>query len=179
MSEAEVLFIGGQARSGRPPSRLSYLLGWVRAEFGTCLVEGDNLEPGLAGAHESSLALAEENLRAISRTYRRAGHARLIYTNTASVRGDVLTAPLRARWPPEGLCCLVDRRGPHRGGASHIERSVATCCGRSSRALRELQELAPPWVHRISTETRDVPQIAQIAQQIQEILGCVPLPEYL
>ncbi len=61
------------------------MLGWVRAEFGTVLLRGTTWNQAWPVAHEFGLALAEENLRAIWRTYRRAGQARLIYTNTAQL----------------------------------------------------------------------------------------------
>ncbi len=74
------------------------------------------------------------------------------------------------------LLTAADRTVAGRLQRREIGSGLAQEIQRSRRAAVELEELVPGWVHRISTDDR---RVAQIAQQIQDVIGWHPLPEDL
>lgn len=114
------------------------------------------------------------------RAYNAAGYNRLIYTNTASVRADVVEVLLGALGGDplvHGVLLTrttltVTARLAQREIGSAIDATVA----RSVRAAVELQKAAPAWVRRVSTDGRSTTDIAaELARKLQ----WQPLPEDL
>ncbi len=167
-SESAALFIGG--RSGVGKSSVGYELHAQLAAAGIrhCLIEGDNLDQ----AHPSPTAygLAEQNLTAMWRNYRRIGYRRLIYTNTASVRfiDDLVTAMGDRPRVTAVLLTSTDATAHGRLKGREIGTALQYHLERSDLAARELEQTAPDWVHRIGTDGRGV---TEIAAEIIGILG--------
>jgi hypothetical protein len=157
---SEVLFIGGRAGSGKSSVGNEVHAQLSAARVWHAFIEGDNLD--LAYPPPWQRHLAEQNLAAVWSNYRALGYRRLIYTNTASVRAmDSLTAAMGDS-PNVTAVLLTCGDGTARqrlaqreiGGAleAHIERGQV--------AARELDKLAPTWVHRVPTDGRTVADIA-------------------
>lgn len=152
----------------------------ARRKIRHCLVEGDTLDQAWPAPHEQGLPLAEENLRAISATYRRAGYGRMVYTNTAAVRGDVMASLLDALGDDlvvhAVLLTVGDEIAEARLARREVGSTLANEMKRSRRAAVELARDVPDWVHRIATDGRDV---AGIAEEVLQLINWEALPQDL
>lgn len=169
---SEVLFIGGRSGVGKTSvaAELHHQLAQCRVQH--ALIEGDNLDMAWPPPWRCGLALAEANLAAMWRTYTQAGYVRLVYTNTASVRADVMKTLLNALGDSSCvhgvlLTCTsttAAKRLAKReiGGALHLHVE------RSEQAALELEQAAPAWVRRIATDGRTVTDVAgEIAEDLR------------
>lgn len=174
-SRTAVLFIGGRSGAGKTSVAAELHRRLTDRKVWHCMIEGDNLDLAYPAPWRRGLALAESNLRFMWSGYQAAGYTRLIYTNTASVREDVLPGLLAAIGGDPTIHGVLltaqpgtaaDRlRGREIGGGldDHVDRGTQTAAG--------LAAAAPPWVLRIPTDGRTV---GEIAAQIESLLGWTP-----
>ena len=172
MSETtEVLLIGGRAGVGKTSIAAELHAQLSDSRVRHALIEGDNLDQAWPAPHENGLQLAEANLAAMWQNYRDAGYSRLIYTNTASVRDDVIHALLSAlggRPVATGVLLTAgDRTTATRLRQREIGSVLDEHLERSRLAAEQLDCLAPTWVHRIRTDDTTV---TGVAQHIKELL---------
>jgi len=109
---------------------------------------------------------------AIWANYRALGYRRMIYTNTASVRVvDDLTAAMgdSPRVTAVLLTCS-DATARQRLARREIGGALEPHIERGKMAARELQDLAPDWVHRVSTDDRTV---ADVAAEVVGLAGWI------
>jgi hypothetical protein len=170
-----VLLIGG--RSGAGKTSVAAELHRRLADGGVwhCVIEGDNLDLAYPAPWQRGLALAEFNLRFMWHSYREAGYHRLIYTNTVSVREDVLAGLLGAIGgdPVVNGVLLTAEPGTtaDRLKGREIGGGLDDHVDRGTRAAAGLEATTPPWVWRVPTDRRTV---IEIAAQIQSRLGWTP-----
>ena len=161
MIRSELMLIGGRSGVGKTAVALEMHALLAVADVRHAVIEGDALDLAYPPPWEHHLA--ERNLAAIWASYRSLGYHRLIYTNTVSVvHADELATALgdEPRVTAVLLTASDDVAGDRlasreRGGA--LDEHV----GRSIRRARELDEAAPPWVHREATDDRTVRDIAE------------------
>ena len=156
--------MGGPAGVGKTSiaAELHHQLSMQRVQH--ALIEGDTLDQAWPAPWQRGMALAEANLAAMWRRYNEAGYWRLVYTNTASVREDVVASLVNAlEGQPivhgvllTGTEQTLRARLQQRERGSALEATIA----RSLRAVTELEEAAPAWVHRIPTDGRTTTDIA-------------------
>ncbi len=174
----EVLLIGGRAGVGKTSVAAELHVQLCDSRIEHALIEGDNLDQAWPVPHENGLALAEANLTAMWGNYRNAGYTRLVYTNTAAVRADVIqTLVVAIGGGPAVTGVLLtadDRTVNERLGQREIGGAFDAHVARSRRAAMELEELAPAWVHRISTDDRTV---SDIANELRRRLDWIARPE--
>lgn len=129
---------------------------------------------------EHGLRLAETNLAAMWRTYQASGYSRLIYTNTVAVRTDVIDSLLAALGGDPVVHAVLLRASTPTVTARLAQREIGSALERhvrrSRRAARELEDGAPAWVRRLSTDGHGV---TEIAEDIRTTLGWLPLSEDL
>jgi hypothetical protein len=161
---SEVLFLGG--RSGVGKSSLGAEIHAQLSAAGTrhCLIEGDNLDLAWPVPWEQGHDLAEQNLAAMWANYRALGYRRMIYTNTASVRPEVITSLVAAMGDNPTVTAVLltatDETARQRLAGREIGSAYEWHVTRSDRAARQLERRAPPWVHRVVTDGRPVPELA-------------------
>lgn len=177
-SPGEVLFIGGRAGVGKTSVAFELHAQLSAGRVPHCVVEGDNLDMAWPVAWKRGLRLAEANLAAMWRTYRAAGYSKLIYTNTASVRPEVINS-LHAALGGDLIVHVVlltaeDGTVATRLAQREIGSALELHVIRSQRAALELEAVAPAWARRINTDDRPV---QDIARDIASILCWSPLPE--
>lgn len=177
-SRGEVLFIGGCSGVGKSSVAAELHALFSASRVRHCVIEGDNLDLAWPVPWEHGLHLAEDNLASMWGGYRAVGYSRLIYTNTASVRAEVLDSLIAALGGNPVVhavllqaetTAVLDRLGRREIGSAlqwHAERS--------RRAAPELQTAAPPWVRRVDTTGRSV---TDIATGIADDLGWSPDPD--
>ncbi|RDI50004.1 hypothetical protein [Nocardia mexicana] len=159
---SEVLLIGG--RSGVGKSSIGFELHAQLSDLGVrhCLIEGDLLDLAYPAPWEHELA--EQNLAAMWSNYRALGYRRMIYTNTASVLpavADKLTAAMGDAPTAIGiLLTCTDESARHRLSQREIGTALDRHLHRSTCMAEKLNREAPPWVHRIPTDHRPIPDIA-------------------
>jgi cytidylate kinase len=175
---SRVVFIGGRSGVGKSAVAAELFNQLARADVQHCLIEGDNLDMAHPTPWEQGLPLPEMNLAAMWRNYKSFGHHRLIYTNTAAVLKPVMDSLVQVMGDqPEVTAVLLTasdatalerlRRREIGGGLdAHVERSTAT----ASR----LDEAAPSWVRRITTDDRTV---YDIAAEVLALSGWQQSPE--
>jgi hypothetical protein len=160
VSRSEVLFLGGRSGVGKTSVANEIHAQLSAAGVRHCLIEGDNLDLAFPPPWEHGLA--ERNLAAMWGNYRALDYRRLIYTNTVSVRFvDALTTAMND--DPHVTAVLLtagDETARQRLAQREIGTALHIHVQRSDRAARELAELTPDWVHRITTDDRPVPDIA-------------------
>lgn len=161
---SQVVFIGGRAGVGKSAVAAEVFHQLAGADVHHCLIEGDNLDMAHPTPWEHGLPLAEMNLAAMWRNSKGFGHHRLVYTNTAAVLGPVMERLVQVLGDrPEVTAVLLTasdatalerlRRREIGGGLdAHLERSTA--------AARHLDQAAPSWVRRITTDDRTAYDIA-------------------
>jgi hypothetical protein len=160
--QSSALFIGGRAGAGK--SSVGYEIhGQLSAtRIRHCLIEGDNLDMAWPSPHEHGLA--EQNLAALWANYRTIGYRRIIYTNTASVSEQVLgelTAAMGDR--PQVTAVLLtcsDATAHQRLSRREIGSQLNRHIERSDLMARRLDQRAPGWVHRVTTDSRAITDIA-------------------
>lgn len=126
-----------------------------------CLIEGDALD--LAYPPPWEHRLAEKNLAFLWANYRALGYRRLIYTNVMSVLEiPALTAAMGDH--PAVTAVLLDvsdetmqERLQHR----ESETSLAAHSQRNQERRKYLEESAPAWVHRLSTDGKSLDDLAR------------------
>ncbi|MDQ1135895.1 putative kinase [Microbacterium sp. SORGH_AS 1204] len=160
-NSTRVIFVGG--RSGVGKTTVAAVASRLLAERNVrhAVIEGDNLdhahpEPWRAGIH-----LAEQNLAAIWRNYRRAGYDRLLFTNTVSVaQVDGLSRALGGNVEAKAVLLTADDatvgdRLRRREFGPAVEEHLS----RSRRAADELDAL--DIAIRIATDGRTPTDIAR------------------
>lgn len=164
VSRSEVLLVGGPAGVGKTSvaAELHHQLSVQRVQH--ALIEGDTLDQAWPPPWQQGMALAEANLASMWRRYTEAGYRRLLYTNTASVREDVMASLMEALGgrPVVHGVLLTGTERTLRARLEQRERGSAlqATVGRSLRAATQLEQAAPAWVHRIPTDGRTITDIA-------------------
>jgi cytidylate kinase len=161
-ARTEVLMIGGRSGCGKSTvgSELHAQLSAARVPH--CLIEGDNLDMAYPPPQEHRLA--EQNLAAMWANYRAFGYHRMIYTNTASVLGTVITELTAAIGGDPAVTAILLRCSNTTARQRLSQREIGTALDwhveRSAVMARRLEESTPSWVHRIDTDNRAVADIA-------------------
>jgi hypothetical protein len=167
-NRSEALFIGGRSGVGKSSVGNEIHVQLSAASIRHCLIEGDNLDLAFPPPWEHGLA--ERNLAAMWANYRELNYRRMIYTNTVSVRFvDNLTAAMGD--DPLVIAVLLtasDVTARQRLAQREIGTALESHVNRSGIAARELEQLSPPWVHRVATDERPV---ADIAAEIVALTG--------
>jgi hypothetical protein len=86
---SEALLVGGRSGVGKSSVGYEIHAQLSAADVRHCLIEGDNLDMAWPPPWEHGLA--ERSLAAMWANYRTLGYRKMIYTNTASVSGNVLS----------------------------------------------------------------------------------------
>jgi hypothetical protein len=163
--DVEVLLIGGRSGVGKSTVGWEVSRQLQAAGVPHCFIEGDNLDQVFPAPPDDPVRekISEANLRAMWTNYRALGHCRLVYTNTAAVLSeDWMTRALGATVKFVGaLLTADDETAIHRLGVREIGGGLDWHVERSRRAATWLEKSAPPWVNRIVTDGRTVPDIAQ------------------
>lgn len=167
MVRSEVLLIGGRSGVGKSSTGYELVHQLTAARIRHALIEGDTLDEAWPPPWEHHLA--ERNLAAMWANYTELGYARLIYTNTASVRSDVISTLVEAMGDGPRvvgvLLTATDGTARSRLSGREIGSAFDLQVERSNRAAIKLEESAPAWVHRVPTDGRGVVEVAR------EILG--------
>jgi deoxyadenosine/deoxycytidine kinase len=163
-AQSKALFIGGRIGVGKSSVGYEVHAQLSVARVRHCLIEGDNLEMAWPAPHEHGLRLAEQNLAAMWANYRAFGYRRMIYTNTASVFEDVVSALAAAMGDsPQVTAVLLtcsDETARQRLARREIGAELNRHIERSDLMARRLSRLAPAWVHRVPTDSGAVTDIA-------------------
>jgi hypothetical protein len=159
---SEGLFIGGRSGVGKSTVafEVSHLLAGAGIEH--AVIEGDNLDSAYPQPWRQGLRLAELNLAAMWHNYRAAGYRRLVYTNTVSVLDvEALTDAMGGNVSvTRVLLTASDGTARRRLSLREVGSALEEHVERSHRAARELDARAAGSVHRVSTDGRDVMEIA-------------------
>jgi Mrp family chromosome partitioning ATPase len=159
----DLLVIGG--RSGVGKSTVAYEISRLLADDDVrhAVIEGDTLDQAHPEPWRHGIAMAQTNLRSLARNYRAHDYTRLVYTNTVSVLEmdgliEAIGVPTRA----VGILLRADDRTiGARLSRREVGASLALHVERSRRRSRELDQEAPPQVHRIDTDGLDPEQVAR------------------
>ncbi|MFH8607369.1 hypothetical protein ACH4D5_07775 [Streptomyces sp. NPDC018029] len=162
---AEVLLIGGRSGVGKSSVGLEVAALLRAADIGHALIEGDLLDavhPAPPDDPDRS-GITGRNLAAIWANYRALGCGRLVYTNTASVLAAEEHLFTRALDGPRLIRVLLtatdstaEQRLTARERGSELEQQLR----RSTFMARHLDEHAVPDTHRVTTDGREVRDIA-------------------
>jgi len=162
VTRSEVLLIGGRSGVGKSSVGYELVHQLTRARVRHALIEGDTLDEAWPPPWEHHLA--ERNLAAMWANYTELGYHRLVYTNTASVREDVVESLVEAMGDDPlvvgVLLTATDATARARLGGREIGSALDLHVERSNRAAVELEELAPSWVHRVGTDGHGVAEVA-------------------
>lgn len=160
--QSSALFIGGRAGVGKSSVGYEIHSQLSAARIQHCLIEGDNLDMAWPTPHEHGLA--EQNLAAMWANYRALGYRRMIYTNTASVFEKVLSELTTAIGDsPQVTAVLLtcsDATAFQRLSQREIGSELNWHIERSDLMARRLDKRAPAWVHRVTTDSRAITDIA-------------------
>ena len=160
--QGSVLFIGGRAGAGKSSVGYEIRAQLSAARIRHCLIEGDNLDMAWPAPHEHSLA--EQNLAAMWANYRALGYRRMIYTNTASVLEKVLGELTSAMGDSPHVAAVLltcsDATARQRLSRREIGSELNWHIERSDLMARRLTKRAPAWVHRVTTDSRAISDIA-------------------
>lgn len=160
--QSSALFIGGRAGVGKSSVGYEIHGQLSAARIRHCLIEGDTLDLAWPAPHEHGLAA--QNLAAIWANYRALGYRRMIYTNTASVSGKVLSELTTAMGDhPQVTAVLLtcgDATARQRLSRREIGSELDQHIERSDLMARRLDNRAPAWVHRVTTDGRSITDIA-------------------
>ena len=100
-ARSKALFLGGRSGSGKSSVGYEIQAQLSVARVQHCLIEGDNLD--MAWPPQWEHGLAERNLAAMWANYRALGYRTMVYANTASVSGDVLSELTAAMGDSPGI----------------------------------------------------------------------------
>jgi len=169
---SKVVFIGGRSGVGKTTVAAEIHAQLTGLDVQHCWIEGDNLDMAYPTPWEQGHALAEANLGAMWRNYKALGYSRLLYTNTAAVRSDVMPSLVAALGDHPAVHAILltssDDAADRRLSQRELGSGLAWHSQRSHRAAGELESLAPPWVQRVDTDHR---QIIDIARYIIDFVG--------
>jgi hypothetical protein len=175
---SEVLLIGGRSGVGKSSCGYELVHQLRSARIRHALIEGDTLDEAWPPPWEHHLA--ERNLAAMWTNYTDLGYSRLIYTNTASVRSDVISTLVEAMGDDPlvvgVLLTASDTTALARLGGREIGSALELQVMRSNRAAAELEEQAPSWVQRVSTDGRGVVEVAGQVLGLTGWLSAAPEP---
>lgn len=177
-ARSELLLIGGRSGVGKSSVgyEVAHQLGQARIRH--ALIEGDCLDEAWPPPWEHHLA--ERNLAAMWANYTELGYRRLIYTNTASVRADVIGTLVEAMGDDPivvgVLLTATDATARSRLGGREIGSALALQISRSNRAAVELEEMTPAEVHRVATDGRGVEDVARSILGLTGWLAATPEP---
>ncbi len=175
VERTEALFIGGRSGVGKTSVGTELHRQLSLSAITHCLIEGDNLDLAFPVPSEQGLQIAELNLAAMWANYRTAGYLRLIYTNTASVRADVLDDLVQALDDDPVVRAVLLTANDAVAEARLREREIGSAfdwhLARSRETAQELDEKAPDWVWRINTDNAGV---SEITHEIITRLGWTP-----
>ncbi len=161
----EALFIGGRSGVGKTSVAAELHRQLSLSGITHCLIEGDNLDLAFPVPWQRGLQIAELNLAAMWANYRPAGYCRLIYTNTACVRADVLRDLVQALGGDPivraVLLTACDEVAEARLARREIGGGLDWHVARSRQAAQELEDDTPEWAWRINTDNTRVDDIAQ------------------
>jgi broad-specificity NMP kinase len=159
----EVLFVGGRAGVGKSTvaAEVSHLLASSTVQH--ALIEGDNLDQAYPEPWRQGVDLAEQNLAAMWKNYRKAGYRRLIFTNTVSIlQMRPLIAALGVNVRSVGVLLMAsDETARSRLARREIGSALEEHVQRSVAADRKLATEADPAVHRVNTDGRTVNEVAR------------------
>jgi hypothetical protein len=160
--QSSALFIGGRAGVGKSSVGYEIHGQLSAARIRHCLIEGDSLDMAWPAPHEHDLA--EQNLAAIWANYRALGYRRMIYTNTASVfekvLGELTTAMGDRPQVTAVLLTCSDASAHQRLSRREIGSELNGHIEHSDLMARRLDKRAPAWVHRVTTDSRAITDIA-------------------
>jgi N-acetyltransferase len=157
----EAVLVGGRSGVGKTTAALALHAALVRRDVKHAVIEGDALD----FAHPAPWAydLAERNLAAMWRNYVELGYRRLVFTNTVSVLhadrlaeamgGDPLVTAVLLRAGDDTVRARLAERETGAELDAHVQRSDA--------AARRLDAQAPASVHRLDTDARTPPEVAE------------------
>lgn len=125
-----------------------------------CVIEGDTLD--LAHPVPWAHGLAERNLAVLWQNYRALGYRRMIYTNTSSVLYTTELVSAMGDDPQVTAVLLTSTDDTARERLTARERGSALQAHLVRSALKsaELDEAAPGWVHRLSTDGQNLSTLA-------------------
>jgi RimJ/RimL family protein N-acetyltransferase len=158
----EVLFIGGRSGVGKSSVGVEINAQLSAAAVPHCVIDGDFLDMAypVPWAH----SLAERNLGAMWSNYRALGYRRMIYTNTASVLGDVMQGLTAAMGDdPKVLAVLLtctDQAARQRLSQRETDSTLDDHLQRSADMAALLEKDAPGWVSRVDADSRSVADLA-------------------
>jgi adenylylsulfate kinase len=158
----EAVLLGGRSGTGKTTVGYEIHAQLSAAGIKHSLVDGDNLD--MAYPDPGEHGLAELNLAAMWANYRALGYHRVVYTNTASVLGEVMAALTAAMGDQPRLTAVLltcsDETARERLARREIGSELKLHIERSDRMARRLEVNAPDWVHRVGTDDRAVADIA-------------------
>ena len=159
---SQALFIGGRSGSGKTSVGYEVHAQLSAARIGHCLIDGDNLD--MAYPPPQAHGFAEQNLAAMWANYRALGYRRMVYVNTASVLGNVMAALTGAMGDDPEVTAVLLTCHETTARQRLAQREIGTQLGwhikRSNVMARNLGRHAPSWVHRVPTDGRDIPDLA-------------------
>jgi hypothetical protein len=160
----EVLLIGG--RSGVGKSTVAWEVSSRLQDLGVAhaCIEGDFLDqvhPAPPG-DPARTAITARNLAAVWGNYRELGQTRLVYCNTVAVlEADMITAAMGGSVTPIGVLLTAgDAAAGERLRARETGSLLEPHLRRSAFMAGHLDANTPDWVHRVPTDDRSVPEIA-------------------
>lgn len=168
--DSEAVFIGGRSGVGKTSVGFEIHAQLSAAGISHCLIDGDFLDMAYPPPWEHKLA--EHNLAAMWGNYRALGYRRMIYTNTVGVLPDVLDQLTDAmNDDPKVLAILLtctDSTARTRLGQREIGSALDQHTASSAEMAAVLENGAPGWVHRVTTDDRAV---STIAAEVIELTG--------
>jgi hypothetical protein len=159
---SQALFIGGRSGSGKTSVGYEVHAQLAAARIRHCLIDGDHLDMAYPSPQERGLA--ERNLASMWANYRALGYRRIVYVNTASVLGSVMSALTAAMGDNPGVTAVLLTCSDTMARQRLAQREIGTQLGwhinRSHLMVRKLEQHAPSWVYRVPTDGRSIPDLA-------------------
>lgn len=157
----QVLFIGGRSGVGKTSVALAASAVLADHDVAHAVIEGDYLDLAYPEPWREGIDLAEQNLGAVWRNYRRAGYSRLIYTNTVSVlQMEVLMTAMGGGTRGTGvLLTASDETARARLQVRESGAQLQIHLERSRLAAQRLDAEAPVSVIRVPTDGRSISDV--------------------